>query len=205
MGSVGLDASSLYAPESPLPGGGNTTFAYVAEEAGWYSVQVTGAAAAYDVLLEAYRPGTEAQKPRKLQTVFLDFDGERVNTGVWGGPGVRDLSPFSAFIGKWGLTRAQEAQLVNKITAEVRENIRLDLIEKGLNDQVDVRVLNSRQNPDTFGQPNVSRVIVGGTIEESGLDTIGVAQYIDPGNYGLQDQAVVLLDVLDRREWPAPR
>ena len=43
VGSVGLDASSLYAPESPLPGGGNTAFAYVAEEPGWYSVQVDGA------------------------------------------------------------------------------------------------------------------------------------------------------------------
>ena len=32
----------------------------------------------------------------------------------------------------------------------------------------------------------MSRVIVGGTIDESGLDTIGVAQYIDPGNYGLR-------------------
>ena len=35
------DASSLYAPTSPLPGGGNTTLAYVAEEPGRYAIQVT--------------------------------------------------------------------------------------------------------------------------------------------------------------------
>ena len=65
-----------------------------------------------------------------MQTVFLDFDGARVNTGIWGGPGVRDLSPFSAFIAKWGLTRSQEGLLIDKITAEVTENIRTDLRQR---------------------------------------------------------------------------
>ncbi len=41
VAGVGTDASSLYPPTSPLPGGGNTTIAYVAEEAGWYAVEVT--------------------------------------------------------------------------------------------------------------------------------------------------------------------
>jgi len=59
-----------------------------------------------------------------------------------------------------------------------------------------VRVLNSRDDADPFGQPNVSRVIVGGTIAQSGIPTIGIAQYIDPGNYGNEDSALVLLDVL---------
>ncbi len=45
MGGIGTDASSLYPPTSPLIGGGNTAIAYVAEEAGWYSVQVSGAPA----------------------------------------------------------------------------------------------------------------------------------------------------------------
>lgn len=191
-----VDPSSLYPPSSPLPGGGNTTFAYVAEATGWYAVKVDGATAAYDVTLEAYRPGTEQQKPRKRQTVFLDFDGERVNTAVWGGPGVRTLSPFASFLGKWGLTRAQEGTLINKITAEVTENLKTDMIQQGLNKQFDLKVVNSRNSPDVYGQPNVSRVIVGGTIDESGIPTIGVAQYIDPGNFGLEDQAVVLLDVM---------
>jgi hypothetical protein len=131
-----------------------------------------------------------------VQTVFVDFDGARVNTGIWGGPGVRELSPFGTFVARWGLTRAQEATLINRITATVRENIQRDLIEKGLNDDLAVRVINSKDNRDIFGQENVSRVIVGGTIEQSGIPTIGVAQYIDPGNYGHEDSALVLLDVL---------
>ncbi len=42
----------------------------------------------------------------------------------------------------------------------------------------------------------VSRVIVGGTTEESGINTIGVAQSIDPGNFGTEETALVLLDIL---------
>jgi hypothetical protein len=106
-------------------------------------------------------------------------------------------------VARWGLTRAQEASLIDRITATVRENIRRDLIEKGLNDDLAVRVINSKDNRDIFGQENVSRVIVGGTIEQSGISTIGIAQYIDPGNYGHEDSALVLLDVLsgDTAEW----
>jgi hypothetical protein len=157
----------------------------------------------YDTVVEAYRPGSEVDQAARVQTVFLDFDGARVNTGIWGGPGVRELSPFSTFLGKWGLTRAQEATVIDKITATVRENIRRDLIEKGLNDDVAVQVTNSKDNPDLFGKPNVSRVIVGGTIDQSGISTIGIAQYIDPGNFGHQDEAIVLLDVLSAPAGPA--
>ncbi len=59
-----------------------------------------------------------------------------------------------------------------------------------------MRVINSREEADPFGEPNVSRVIIGGTIAQSGINTIGVAQFIDPGNYNREDSAVVLLDVL---------
>ena len=196
VGAPGVDASSLYAPQSPLPGGGNTTLAYVAERSGTYQIRVDGVPGAYDTLVEAYRPGSEIDRNARVQTIFLDFDGARVNTGIFGGPGVRELSPFSAFIAKWGLSRSQEATLINRITATVRENVRNDLRARGLNDNLAVRVLNSKDNPDIFGRPNVSRVIVGGTIEQSGIGTIGIAQYIDPGNYGHEDSALVLLDVL---------
>lgn len=196
VGSELLDASSLYPANSPLPGGGNTTLAYVAEEAGWYGIQLDGPTSAYDVLIEGYRPGAQTDRPRVKQTLFLDFDGERVNTGVWGGPGVRTLSPLASFLPKWGLTRAQEGQVINRVTQEVAESIKQDMIDNGLNQYYDLKVVNSRNSPDVWGQDNVSRVIVGGTIAESGLNTIGIAQYIDPGNYALEDQAVVLLDVL---------
>lgn len=62
IGGVETDASSYYPSTSPLPGGGNTTIAYVAEEAGWYSLQVTGLTGNYDVTLEAFRPGTRVTR-----------------------------------------------------------------------------------------------------------------------------------------------
>ena len=108
VGAVGLDASFLYPPTSPLPGGGNTTFAYVAEEPGWYAIQATAATGRYDLTIEGYRPGTESDGGRR-QTVLLDFDPGRVNTGTWGGPGVREVSPFSAFVPRWGINRDARA------------------------------------------------------------------------------------------------
>jgi hypothetical protein len=188
------DASSLYPATSPLPGGGNAVFAYVVEEAGWYAVSVRDGIGNYDTTLEVYRPGSEVDT--KQQTIFLDFDGARVNTGIFGGPGVRDLSPFSAFIARWGLPRSAENELITRITAIVTENIKQDLIAKGLNPNVAVKVLNSRDHADPFGQQNASRVIVGGTIAESGINTIGIAQTIDPGNFGHEESALALLDVL---------
>ncbi len=201
VGSVGLDASSLYPPTSPLPGGGNTTLAYVAEEAGWYAVQATGGTGAYDLTVEGYRPGTQGDAGRR-QTVLLDFAPGRVNTGIWGGPGTRELSPFSAFIAKWGLARSQERQLENRITNTVRANIQTEVEEAGLNDSVNVDVVTTRTHPELEGMPNVSHVYIAGTIAESGLNTIGIAQFIDPGNYGHEDQAIVLLDVLSNPAGP---
>ena len=84
------DASSIYPASSLLPGGGNATFGYVAEEPGWYAVSTAAGEGAYDILLEAHRPGSVSAKKNTVQKVFLDFDGERVNTNVWGGPGVAD-------------------------------------------------------------------------------------------------------------------
>ncbi|MEO3926394.1 PPC domain-containing protein [Micromonosporaceae bacterium B7E4] len=185
------DGSSLYPPNSPLPGGGNAVTEHVADEAGWHYVGVNLGDGMYDITVEAYRPG---QQPR--QTLFLDFDGARINTAIFGGPGVRTLSPMRSFLGRWGLTAADEDAVIDAIVAEVRENLRHDMVESGLNQRFDIRILNSRDHADPFGQANVSRIIIGGSIEESGVPTIGVAQFIDPGNFGTQDSALVLLDVL---------
>ena len=193
-------ASALYPPQSPLPGGGNTTIAYVAEETGWYAVEVGGAVGAYDVLVEGYRPGAQTDRSRTTQTVVLDFEPGRVNTGIWGGPGVRDVSPFTSFVPRWGIARADARKVENRIVNQVRANLQAEIA--GTNPAVGVEVLNARGNEALIGQENVSRVYVAGTIAETGLDTIGIAQYIDPGNYGHEDQAIVLLDVLSAPAGP---
>jgi len=200
VGGVGTDASFLYPPTSPLPGGGNTTIAYVAEQAGWYAVEVTGAVGDYDVLVEGYRPGTKGD-PGRRQTVLLDFDPGRVNSATWGGPGMVDVSPFRAFVPLWGIPASSARQVENRIVNQVRANIQAET-QGNTNPTVNVEVLNARGHENLIGRENVSRIYVAGTIDETGLPTIGVAQYIDPGNFGHQDEAIVLLDVLSEAAGP---
>jgi hypothetical protein len=106
------------------------------------------------------------------------------------------LSPFSAFVAKWGLTNADRDALIDAVVAGVTESIKQDMIDSGLNSRFKLKILNSKDDPDPWGKPNVSRVVVGGTIAESGIDTIGIAQSIDPGNFETEETALVLLDVL---------
>jgi hypothetical protein len=189
------DASFIFPADTPLPGGGNAVVDYVAEKAGWHYVAVTSGSGSYDVTVEAHRPTLESAAP-PVQTLFLDFDGARLNTAIFGGPGVRTLSPFNAFLGRWGLTRDQENAVIDAVIATVTENIKSDLVASGLNGRFRIQIKNSRDHKDTFGQPNVSRIVIGGTINESGVDTIGVAQTIDPGNFETEESALVLLDIL---------
>ncbi|WP_130507677.1 PPC domain-containing protein [Krasilnikovia cinnamomea] len=188
------DASFIYPMASPLPGGARQVTDYVATKAGWHYVGVSGGAGGYDITVEGYRPALQGARP--TQTLYLDFDGARVNTGVFGGAGNVDLTPFSAFLGKWGIPRADEDRLIDAVTASVTENIKQDLVASGLNNRFKLKVLNSKDDPDPWGKANVSRIVVGGTIAESGVPTIGIAQSIDPGNFETEETALVLLDVL---------
>lgn len=191
MGSS-QDASSIMPANTSLPGGGNALADHVAAVAGMHSIKITDGDGLYDVTVEAYRPPLE--KETKPQTLFLDFDGQRLNTNVVGGPGVRTLSPFRAFLGRWGLTRADEPAVVKQVVQTVKENLGSDAVARNGKSKIVVR--NSADNPDTFGNANVSRVVVGGTIAESGINTIGIAQSIDPGNFGHEETALVLLDAI---------
>jgi len=188
------DASYIYPLASPLPAGGTAVTDYVATKAGWHYIGVKAGSGAYDITVEGYRPVLTGATP--VQTLYLDFDGERVNTGIFGGPGNRDLSPISSFLANWGLTRADEDALIDAVTAGVAENIKSDLIASGLNANFQLEVKNSKDDEDPWGGANVSRIVVGGTIEESGVETIGIAQSIDPGNFETEETALVLLDIL---------
>lgn len=188
------DASFIYPSASPLPGGGKAVTEHVADQDGVHYISVEAGDGSYDVTVEAYRP--PLMKSGAVQTLYLDFDGARVNTGIFGGPGVRQLSPLRAFLGRWGMTNAHLNPLIDGIVAEVRENLSHDLRARGLNPDQALRILNSRDHSDPWGQPNVSRIVVGGTIEQSGIPTIGIAQSIDPGNFETEETALVLLDVL---------
>jgi hypothetical protein len=188
------DLTSLYPVNSPLPVGGNAVVDFVAPKAGRYFLAVQQGVGAYQVALEVYRPGSESDAFGTVQTLFLDFNGAEVDTAIFGFEGVRQLSPLSTFLGGWGLTAADEDAVIDVVQRTVRENIEKDLARKGTNPRFAVRVRNSRDHADTFGQPDVTRLIVGGSVAESGINTVGIAQTIDPGNFGHEETALILLD-----------
>jgi hypothetical protein len=107
------------------------------------------------------------------------------------------------FLPRWRVAPSAENALIDATVASVKENIDSTLRARGLNKTLSVRVLNSRDDADPFGQPGVSRVVVGGTIRQSGLPTIGIAQSIDPGNFAHQESAIVLLDAVSRPAGPS--
>ncbi|MFD9698628.1 hypothetical protein [Lentzea sp. NPDC059081] len=178
------DLSFALPPQSPLPGGGNAVADYVAPRDGRYSVGVEDGTGRYDLTVQAFRPGSEKAGP---QTVFVDFDGAVVDTTPFGGDGNRRLSPFSSFLRNWGLSEQDGDAVLSATLATIRENLAVP---------GNVRLLNSRDHADLWGRKNVSRLVVGGTIAESGIQTVGIAQTIDPGNFGHEETAMLLLDRL---------
>ena len=201
----------LYPGDSPLPGDGNAAASIVAPTSGTYYISVTGNYGLYDLELRAFRPVLETQlvETAAIQTLYIDFDGATVDPSIFDSflqSRTATLSPLSAFLSNWGLTAADEGAVIDAIMATITENF-ADIGLLGNNGDFattnnpgdyGIRILNSRDNPglDEFNMPNLSRVIVGGTINQLGISTIGIAESIDVGNFDTTESAVVLLDLL---------
>lgn len=192
------DASFIYPPVSPLPGGNAAAGAYVIPDDGTYYIRAQGTdPGVYRLDLRVFRNSLETATDGARQILFIDFDGATIDTSIFGGPpGLRQLSPFSDFLANWGLPEVAENTTIDSILFAVEESLQEDLTLFSNNPLFNVEIRNSRDHPDPFGQPNVSRVIVGGTIAESGISTIGIAETIDPGNFDREESAIVLLDLL---------
>lgn len=190
------DLTGIFPPASPLPGGGETSLSYLASEAGRYSIRaLAGEDADYTLELRLFRPFLTPPATNKV--IFVDFDGATVDPAIFTGPaGDTDLSPFADFLPRWGLSPQDENAAIDAILASLEENLVTDLEASGPNGGFEVQLLNSRDHGDPFGQPGVSRLIVGGSISELGIPTIGIAQSIDPGNFAREETAVILLDLL---------
>jgi hypothetical protein len=203
--------SSLLPPESPLPNdlshATNSVFYYVINTAGTYLIKIAASGDAgsgdYHMELAVARPALEAQPVGTRQILFIDFDG--ATTKLNGGKS-KTLSPLSSFLPGWGLTAADENAVIDAILATIRENLADDVRARGLNGdfartgvpgQFDIEIRNSRDHANDFGKnPFVSRIIIGGSLEEFGTSTIGLSAFVDPGNFSTDDDAVVLLDRL---------
>ncbi len=198
----------IYPTASPLSGAGRAALSWVIDTSGTYFVRASGALTRgnYELDLHVYRPALEAQPIGTRQILYLDFDGAALDTSIfYGGGGPAVLSPLASFLPGWGLSGGDEDAVIDAIVAVVAENLSDDLRAQGNNGdysasgvpgQFDIEIRNSRDHADPWGQPHVSRVIIGGSIPELGIPTIGVAQSIDVGNFDTSETAVVLLDIL---------
>ena len=190
------DLTFIHPEASPLPGGGNASLSYVIDQGGRHtlSVQTTGD---YEAQLRAFRPVGDVPG-RGSQQLFLDFDGGTVDTSIFGAPfGVAELSPLTDFLPDWGLAPSDEDAVIDAIVAVVAENLEGDIDAMGGNDAFDIEILNSRDHAEPTG-PLASRIVVGGTIDEFGIGTVGIAESIDVGNFETSETAVVLLDLFER-------
>ncbi len=198
--SSSQNLTSIYGSESELAGDSsdNATAGFVAPVDGTYTIAVSGSDSGnYDLDLTINRPELEGQRTGSVQYVYLDFDGASVSRSVFGGgTGTANLSGLSTFLDNWGLTAGREDEVIDAIVERFEDLLVTQIADANLNADFGIEVLNSRDHADFFGQENVSRVIIGGTTAQLGIDTLGIAQNVDIGNFDTSDQAVVLLDIL---------
>lgn len=210
-------------PDSPLSTGNNTNLAFVVPADGTYYIRIgeanTGAPTTihpYTMNLRARRPVLESEPVGTVQKIFLDFDGQTVRRETWGAFGTARLSPLSSFLAGWGLQPEDENRIIDKIVEDFTSKFygqtaisgaggNGDYFASGRAGEFGIEILNSRDHADPFGQPHVSRIIIGGTQTELGIGTIGIAQSIDVGNFDTTESAVTLLDNINTFWGPIPR
>ncbi|MEZ6119436.1 MAG: pre-peptidase C-terminal domain-containing protein [Pirellulaceae bacterium] len=209
---AGHDASYIYPAESPLPRDGNATVSFVAPASGRYFVSVDSGVGEYRLDLGIYRPVLEEQNRGQKQILFLDFDGATIAPRELYGFGneVAELSPLSDFLSNWGLNSDDEQEVIEFARARVIDTLAAlgsgpngDFQSDGVDGNFAYEVITSSDflNAtgfafDPYGAANVTRVIIGGTIDELGISTIGLAESVDIGNFDTSETAVVLLDLL---------
>lgn len=195
--------SDIYPAASPLlrTDGLNPNLAWIAPESGTFFLRVDGfnfvQTGAYELRLRLRRGGAERLDDEHRQIVFIDFDGATINPVELFGAGqeLATLAPLSDFLPAWGLPA--DAATLNAVIDGVMAKVESNFEEiRGFVPDLEIEFRNSRDHADAFGQPNVTRVIVGGTSDQVGIGTIGLAQSIDPGNYERAETAIVLLDGL---------
>lgn len=195
-----FDASFIYPNNSPLPLGGVANIAHVASVGGVYTVAVSQTLGSfggpYTLEMQLFRPVLDGT--RRSQKIFIDFDGATIDASTFsGGMGIRTLSPLAAFLPAFGLSPSDEDALIDRTLVLLRERLVEDFRNLGLSSSFALQIRNSRDDADTFGvELDVSRVIVGGSILESGIATIGISESIDVGNFADRESALVLLDFL---------
>ena len=201
-------ANILLPPESPLPRVDPDTpsdsfLNYVIPEDGMYIVRVDHSdnddddIGEYEMTLTVSRPGIEDTPVGTQQILFIDFDGETIPEETFGTE--YTFTALSYALTGWGLTAADEDDVIDAIIATIEENYSElgltgnngDYNTDAIAGNYSILILNSRDHVDEFGNnPMVSRVVVG-LSDQYSPGAAGLAQYIDPGNFSTDDTAWV--------------
>lgn len=206
MGSSQDLGATAYSTSSPLPTGGNASLARVIPATGTYYLRALGSrSGGYLINARVFRPAIEDDGDNARQVLYLDFNGAELNNAIFGGGGERTvLSPLGAFMAGFNLDGGFQNAVIDSVIATVTENLVRDMKARGNNPNFTLEIRNSRDHQDPFGQPNISRVVVGGTFEElypqfgffGNPGLLGIAQSVDVGNFNTEETAVILLDLL---------
>ncbi len=208
----GFNPSFIYPADSPLRHDRRVGFDHVVTRKGRHAVFVTEGDGPYEGQLQVVKAGRADEPGQAQQIIFVDFDGAEVSPDLFFGPPppvptpAQPLSPLADFLPAWGLEPADEDAVIDAVLDAMVENLDTDLRivdgrngnrdRQGRGTQFDIEILNSRDHGDRWGDPDVSRIVVGGTIDQLQIPTIGIAQSIDPGNTDSTETGVVLLDLL---------
>ena len=206
---------TAFPPSSPLYKDGLTTLPYVIATSGRYYLRVADGVGSYVLNLRVQRSTFEAEPIGTQQTLYIDFDGaltraETLNLTALGVPaGTLRIPPLSRYMPQLGLTAADAPAVARNTMARVEQKMRTSLAARSNNGfygatgnpgEFNVRLVSSYDSPDLWGQPNVSRVLVGGTQTEIGLDPgtglLGIAQSVDVGNFSREESGLVMVDIL---------
>ncbi|MBU6172382.1 MAG: tandem-95 repeat protein, partial [Planctomycetes bacterium] len=203
--------------KSPRFATGSTTLSYIVDTDGRYFLAVNDAGLAYQLSLRTYRPTIEQEPIGTKQKIYLDFDGSFFRNDVFGlgqlanpvrpSQTVR-VAPFANVLPQLGLAATDEPALIRNISNRVEQKLRFQLArdsnngfygQTGVPGDFDIEITNSLDGQDIWGQPNVSRVMIGGSLADFGIPAatglLGIAEMIDIGNFNRENQALVMLDL----------
>ena len=197
----------LYPANSPLMTVGNAVAAQVVPSDGRYYIRLANSglsASSYTLGLRVYRPVMESQPIGAKQKVFLDFDGATIPNSLFtpGLPGTTRIPSLFDSLNLLNLEPQDEGPFINKVLANLNDRFRSvvtnggngDFASTGIAGQFGIEFLNSRDNPDPFNDPLVTRAHIGGsTADINILNILGVSQSLDVGNFDTSE--IVLLPV----------
>ncbi|MFM2094827.1 MAG: hypothetical protein RIS70_1951, partial [Planctomycetota bacterium] len=205
--------ADVFPESSPVPMGLSTEAMAVIPRDGEYAFSLGNGNGNYRAYARVYRPVMESSAVGEVQTIFLDFNGATVDKADFDPTltGFATLSPARLWLRGFGVDPVTnrplitENQFIDTVTAGFTkhfDSVKLsgangDYSTSGKAGEYGFKVVNSRDVPDPWGLPNVTRVIIGGSEEELGITGLyGISESVDFGNFDTSESVVVLLDNL---------